>query len=101
MRRLRPWTLVSWTRLLNGGVHDAVVGRDVLIGLTFGAGLALLRVLARALVVWLGQPERAPELFSLDPLLSTRYLLSYVFGFPINATLVGLALLLMFLILPS
>ena len=32
-RRLRPWTLVSWTRLLSGGIRDAVVGRDVLIGL--------------------------------------------------------------------
>ena len=99
VRRLRPWTLVSWTRLLNGGMRDAVVGRDVLIGLAFGTGLGLVSVLARALVVWLGQPGRAPDLFSLDPLLSARFLLSYVAGFPVNATLAGLALLLMFLIL--
>jgi hypothetical protein len=56
-------------------------------------------VLARSVVVWLGQPERAPDLFGLDALLSTRILLSYVVGFPVNATLAGLGLLLLFLIL--
>jgi serine/threonine-protein kinase len=99
VRRLRPWTLVSWTRLLNGGTRDAVVGRDVLIGLTFGTCLSLVSVLARSVVVWLGQPERAPDLFGHDALLSTRILLSYVVGFPVNATLAGLGLLLLFLIL--
>jgi serine/threonine-protein kinase len=99
VRRLRPWTLVSWTRLLNGGTRDAVVGRDSLIGLAFGACLALLAVLARSLVVWLGQPERAPELIGLDALLSTRMLLSFVVGMPVNATLLGLFLLLLFLVL--
>ena len=99
VRRLRPWTLVSWTRLLSGGIGDAVVGRDVLIGLTFGTCLALLSVLARALVGWLGQPARAPDLFGLEVLLSTRILLSYVVGLPVNAALAGLLLLLLFLIL--
>jgi hypothetical protein len=99
VRRLRPWTLVSWTRLLDGGTRDAVVGRDGLIGLTFGTCLALLGLLARSFVVWLGRPERAPELFGLDSLLSTRFLLSQVTGLPVNATLVGLFLLLLFLIL--
>jgi hypothetical protein len=76
-----------------------VVGRDVLIGLTFGTCLALVSVLARSLVVWLGQPERAPELYGLDALLSARVLLSYLLGFPVNATLNGLGLLLLFLVL--
>ena len=48
VRRLRPWTLVSWTRLLNGGIRDAVVGRDVLMGLAFGTGLTLVSLAARA-----------------------------------------------------
>ena len=59
VRRLRPWTLVSWTRLLNGGVRDPVVGRDVLAGLAYGTGLALLNTLARTLVAYLGYPERS------------------------------------------
>lgn len=99
VRRLRPWTLVSWARLLKGGTRDAVVGRDVLIGLAGGTALALLSVLARALVVWLGRPEPPPEAFAIDALVSTRRLLSYVAGLPVDATLSGLALLLLFLVL--
>ncbi len=99
VRRLRPWTLVSWTRLLNGGIRDAVVGRDVLVGLAFGTGLTLLVLAACALLVWLGLPERAPELVAVDALLSTRILLAFVVGLPVSAALQGLALLLLFLIL--
>jgi hypothetical protein len=61
--------------------------------------LALLGVLARAFLAWLGRPEPSPELYGIDALLSTRLLLSYVVGLPVNATLVGLALLLLFLVL--
>ena len=93
VRRLRPWTLVSWTRLLNGGTRDGVVGRDVLVGLAFGTVLSLLGVAIRSLT------ERPPELTFLDALLSTRVLLSLVVGLPVNATLLGLGLLLLFLIL--
>jgi hypothetical protein len=99
VRRLRPWTLVSWTRLLSGGRRDAVVGRDVLIGMAGGTLLALLGFLARTLVVWLGGPEPAPEALGIDTLLSPRFLLSYLTGLPVNAALVGLALLLLFLVL--
>jgi hypothetical protein len=93
VRRLRPWTLVSWTRLLNGGVRDAVVGRDVLVGLVFGAALAPLNLVVRSL------PDRAPDLLGVDTLLSTRLLLSFIVGRSVNAVLAGLALLLLFLIL--
>jgi hypothetical protein len=93
VRRLRPWTLVSWTRLLSGGIRDAVVGRDVLVGLAFGTYIALLNQVLRSL------PERAPDLFGVDALLSTGILLSYVVGRVVNAVLGGLALLLLFLIL--
>ena len=100
VRRLRPWTLVSWARLLEGGTRDAVVGRDVLIGLAGGTVLALLGVLARAVVVWLGRPERPPEAYGIDALaLDARCSWAIVAGLPVNATLVGLALLLLFLVL--
>jgi serine/threonine-protein kinase len=99
VRRLRPWTLVSWTRQLNGGVRDPVVGRDVLAGMTYGTGLALLNALARTLVAQAGFPERPPELFVLDVKLSTRMLLSYLLASPVDATVGGLALLLLFMVL--
>jgi hypothetical protein len=37
IRRLRPSSLVSWSRLLAGRVSDAAVGRDVLVGLALFA----------------------------------------------------------------
>ena len=99
VRRLRPWTLVSWTRLLNGGVRDAVVGRDVLVGLTFGTALTLLFLATCGLLVLLGLPERAPEMVAIDTLLSSRILLSFVASMPVSATLQGLTFLLLFLVL--
>ena len=37
VRRYRPEAMISWVRLLHGRVRDALVGRDVLIGLAGGA----------------------------------------------------------------
>jgi serine/threonine-protein kinase len=99
VRRLRPWTLVAWTRLLNGGWRHPVVGREVLVGMAFGVCLVLLRFFTGSLLTWLGYPERAPEALGLDTLLYTRRLLGYMIGLPVNATLAGLALLLLFLVL--
>ena len=99
VRRLRPWTLVSWARLLEGGARDAVVGRDVLIGLAGGTVLALLGVCGRALIVCAGTARAAARGLRGSTRFSTRLLLSYVVGLPVNATLVGLALLLLFLVL--
>jgi hypothetical protein len=42
VRRLWPSMLVGWTRTLNGGFHDPLVGRDALIGVAVGAVMALL-----------------------------------------------------------
>jgi hypothetical protein len=49
VRRHWPGVLVSWTTVLTGRVADAVVGRDVLIGVTLGIWFALLfRAIAAA-----------------------------------------------------
>jgi hypothetical protein len=42
LRRTRPEVLVSWTRLLAGRVTDPLVGRDVFLGVLFGALHAVL-----------------------------------------------------------
>ena len=42
MRRRWPATLVSWSRLLAGGLRDPLVGRDVLAGCLIGAVLRSL-----------------------------------------------------------
>ena len=95
VRRLRPWTLVSWTRLLNGGFRDAVVGRDVLVGLAFGTYIALLN---QALY---GRCRAAgsPDLLAWTRCCRRGILLSHVVGRVVNAVLGGLALLLLLLIL--
>jgi serine/threonine-protein kinase len=99
VRRLRPWTLISWTRLLAGGIRDAVVGRDVLIGMTWGAGMAVALLVCRWVPVWLGLSAPLPLGGIVDALLGSGRRLALVLGFPIDSTLLGLGALLLFLIL--
>ena len=99
VRRLRPWTLVSWTRALNGGTRDVVVGRDLLFGMTWGALLALCLVAADFVPPLLGRAAPTPDDSFLGTLLGTRHVLAYLAGSPVDATLLGLAALLLFLIL--
>jgi hypothetical protein len=99
VRRLRPWTLISWTRLLGGGFRDVVVGRDVLIGMIWGAGLALVILVAQRLPAWLGRAAPLPEVGFVETLLGPGTLLGLVVGMPVNATLLGLGALLLFLLL--
>jgi serine/threonine-protein kinase len=99
VRRLRPWTLVSWTRLLSGGVRDVVVGRDILIGMVWGACVAVGYAVAERAPGWLGVPAPAPDAYFADSLLSLRQILALVTMLPVNATLLGLGILLLFLVL--
>lgn len=41
-RRRWPHSMISWNRLLAGGVRDPLVGRDVLVGVTLGMAATLL-----------------------------------------------------------
>jgi Protein kinase domain len=45
LRRRWPWRIVSWNRLLAGRLRDPLVGRDVLLGVAFGAAQALFNSL--------------------------------------------------------
>jgi eukaryotic-like serine/threonine-protein kinase len=99
VRRLRPRTLVSWTRLLGGGFGDAVVGRDALAGATWGALMALLFAVIQRLPEWLGLPAADPEAWNLAGLLGLRRSLAGVLGLTIGDVLFGLGSLLLYLIL--
>jgi serine/threonine-protein kinase len=63
VRRRWPERIISWTRLLGGDVRDPLVGRDVLIGAVFGAGMILSTALSFVGLRWIGRP---PEL-TLNP----------------------------------
>ena len=99
VRRLRPWTLISWARLLNGGFRDAVVGRDLLLGMVWGVLTPLVLMLLDLLVRALGQPASPPQIGHLDALLGLPRLLSLLLDLPLNAALLGLGMLLLFLVL--
>ena len=98
VRRERPWTIVSWTRLLEGGVRDAVVWRDVLFGAAWGVLLTCAGDLLSRLPVLLGRPEPAPSSGFLDALVGLRTRLALVVGLPTDAALLSLGLLLLFLV---
>jgi len=56
VRRHKPQLLVSWTRLLAGGVTDPLVGRDVLLGALLGLGSASSLWVSGWLKVWWSHP---------------------------------------------
>ncbi len=61
VRRRWPNMIISWTRLLAGRYRDPLVGRDLLMGGVFGAGLTLLDALYHLSPRWLGLLPQAPH----------------------------------------
>jgi len=60
VRRQWPELLISWTRLLSGGFQDSLVGRDVLVGVLAGSGVALAVHITNALPAWFNLPGQTP-----------------------------------------
>jgi hypothetical protein len=60
VRRHWPWRITAWNRLLNGRLRDPMVGRDLLIGLAFGAAALLVVRAAWLSAVWAGLPPPPP-----------------------------------------
>ena len=99
VRRRWPGHLISWSRLLAGGFRDPLVGRDILIGAVFGAGIVLCNVYLSDLVPqWFGYPPGIPWFdFPATQLLGLR---SFPRGF-INQVFAALmqSFILLFLLL--
>jgi serine/threonine-protein kinase len=74
VRRRWPGRIVSWSRLLAGDFRDPLVGRDLLVGAVFGAGIVLCNFFLADLVPrWLGYPPREPWFdFPATQLLGVR-----------------------------
>jgi serine/threonine-protein kinase len=98
VRRLRPQTLVSWTRLLAGGARDAIVGQEVLIGAVWGALLAMGAIVCFTIPQWLGQPPPMPWPAAYETALGARGLLALAFLLLIHSIEIALAALLLFLL---
>jgi len=100
VRRTRPRTLISWTRVLNGGGRDALVGRDALIGAVWGVLSAFVFPAAlRLLPSWVGQPPPEPLAGYLGVLLGFRHLAAFLVAALIDATLLSTGALLLFLLM--
>jgi hypothetical protein len=58
--------MIGWNRLLAGGIRDPLVGRDMLVGLTFGTAAAVVKLNQLAL---LGSGAMPSATVQLGPLL--------------------------------
>jgi len=99
VRRLRPNTLVSWTRLMSGGFGDAVVGRDVLVGAAWGAGVAFLHGVGIRLTPLLGHGAFEPLSESIPSTLGLPANVAALFDTAFADILFSLECLLLFLVL--
>ncbi len=65
VRRHWPQAIVSWTRLLAGGLRDPLVGRDILIGVVFGLFWAATWAFSILLNMGVAGPSASAMLLSL------------------------------------
>ena len=93
-RRRWPQLLVGWTRLLSGKGRDPLVGRDVLVGLVAGLGLALCLQLGVVAPPWLGFEGAPPRGTIISTLAAARHLGYFILWSPFAAVGLGLGTLL-------
>jgi len=98
VRRMRPQALISWNRLLSGGLHEPVVGRDVLLGSVWGVVFTLLLALGIYAPGFFGQAPLGPTTTMLSTLLELRRLAAGLLGGQMDAIVLGTAALLIFVL---
>lgn len=92
VRRRDPHTLIGWARLIGGKIRDPLVGRDVLIGMTYGVLLGVLLSVDNVLLPLLGLLPPQPGTPFMDSLLGIRQTLGSVFAFTWIFVLYSLAI---------
>jgi serine/threonine protein kinase len=93
VRRHWPKTIISWSRLLSGGLRDPLVGRDILFGVALGVVWILVFEIRYIPMMHMGA---APDLFSSSFLMGGRNALgAWLYQWPqsIQTTLVFFFLL--------
>ena len=96
VRRRWPQIMVSWSRLLGGGVRDPLVGGHLLIGYAFGFGLATVLFVSRLLGEQSGALGRG---LVLDSLLDARHMSSVFLADVLEGVFSSLILLLLLFLL--
>jgi hypothetical protein len=83
VRRKEPHTLISWSRLLAGKFSDPLVGRDLLLGSSYGVALVLFETSDNFILPLLGKLPPVPDIGLTESLLGVQQaagiLLAYVF----------------------
>jgi serine/threonine-protein kinase len=98
VRRMRPQALISWNRFLSGGLHEPVVGRDVLLGTAWGVLFTFLLAVAIRVPGLVGQPPLAPTPSMFSLLLDLRRLAAGLVSMQMHAIILGTAALLIFVL---
>jgi hypothetical protein len=98
VRRNDPHTLISWSRLLGGKLSDPLVGRDLLIGATYGVLLSLYETSDSILLPLFGKLAPQPVIPAANALLGVREafgsVLQYTWIFVLYALMISFLLFL-------
>jgi len=92
VRRRWPQIMITWSRLLGGGVRDPLVGGHVLMGLTIGVGLTILFWVP--LLLWQQSGKLSFYVPSLVALLDARHMAMELVGASLSAVFLSLLALL-------
>ncbi len=96
VRRRWPQIMITWSRLLGGGVRDPLVGGHLLIGAAFGVGFAAWIFVVRLHVEQSGVLDTG---LNLDSLLDARHMTLDLDRALVDSILISLFLLLFFFLL--
>jgi serine/threonine-protein kinase len=86
VRRSSPDSLIGWSRMIAGQWRDPHVGRDVLVGLSAGAGMTLVMALHNVLPPLFGHSEPMPITIRPDSLIALRHGIAAIL-FNVNSAL--------------
>jgi hypothetical protein len=92
VRRRDPHTLIGWVRLIGGKIRDPLVGRDVLMGMTYGVLLGVFESVDNVVLPLLGGLPPRPGTPSMESLLGVRQTLGSVFAYTWVFVLYSLAI---------
>jgi hypothetical protein len=85
VRRYSPEILMSWSRLIGGRLHDPRVGRDILVGIAAGVGIAAASMALVLLPPLFGSAPPPPRNINLAFLQGTGQAVSRLLLMPSNA----------------
>jgi serine/threonine-protein kinase len=96
VRRNVPGILVSWSRLVAGGLRDPLVGRELLIGCAAGAVVAALQSIRVLLPAWIGRP--AEQLAQVSELTGVAGFIGALAGAAAWGVFLGMSVLFSFFV---